>query len=116
TVILQNGVMTIGGGQYYAQGGVAGANDGEIIVRIQQGATLNLSSSTYITWAGGGGSNLTGTFIVENGGTVNSGALLSVGNTTGPTGNIVVTGPGSIWNVNGTRSNWNKFRIGYGSS
>lgn len=116
TVILQNGVMTIGGGQYYAHGGVAGANDGEIIVRIQQGATLNLSSSTYITWAGGGGSNLTGTFIVENGGTVNSGALLSVGNTTGPTGNIVVTGPGSIWNVNGTRSNWNKFRIGYGSS
>ena len=40
----------------------------------------------------------TGTLIIQNGGTVNSGGGGSVGLSTGSTGTVTVTGPGSIWN------------------
>jgi outer membrane autotransporter protein len=57
----------------------------------------------------------TGTLTIENGGAVNSGGGGSIGLSTGSTGTVTVTGPGSTWNNNSLFAGLNIGAFGTGT-
>lgn len=115
TLQVQNGTLTIGGTQWWGHGGAGGSGGGEVVVRVQQGATMNVAA-TYLSWRNSTEASISTSFVVEDGGILNGSGLFAVGNGADHIGNVVVDGSGSELNLTGARNNQNRFYIGSGSA
>ncbi len=105
TLILQNGELSLGGSNYWGHDGNSGAaNNGAVVVRVQDDATLRLTAANYLRWLNNAGNTITVDFFVENGGRiVASDNVFDIGGNASGHGSasLSIIGPGSSFEAVG---------------